>query len=140
MLSGILILMANIVYWFLNIQYSKIKYLYSYKYIICYSFTLFSINCSIRNPCKFKSLDLHFLCRKFDLFIFFSRLHSFESHLSTIVLSNILDIGTLWQYGLWSFQTGDTKLEKNQHIQRKLLNFANWCCGELSKIQHHFRK
>ena len=30
----------------------------------------------------------------------------------------------LWQYGLWSFQTGDTKLKrflsKNQHIQRKL--------------------
>ena len=33
----------------------------------------------------------------------------------------------LWQYGLWSFQTGDTKLErflpKNQHTQRELLNF-----------------
>ena len=36
----------------------------------------------------------------------------------------------LWQYGLWSFQTGVTKLErflpKNQHTQRKLLNFENW--------------
>ena len=35
----------------------------------------------------------------------------------------------LWQYGLWSFQTGGTKLErflpKNQHTQRKLLNFEN---------------
>ena len=35
---------------------------------------------------------------------------------------------SLWQYGLWSFQTGDTKLERflprNQHTQRKLfLNF-----------------
>ena len=34
---------------------------------------------------------------------------------------------TVWQYGLWSFQTGGTKLEwflpKNQHTQRKLLNF-----------------
>ena len=33
----------------------------------------------------------------------------------------------LWQYGLWSFQTGGTKLErflpKNKHAQRKLLNF-----------------
>ena len=33
----------------------------------------------------------------------------------------------LWQYGLWSFQTGGTKLErflpKNQHTQRKLMNF-----------------
>ena len=34
----------------------------------------------------------------------------------------------LWQYGLWSFQTGGKKLErflpKNQHSQRKLLNFV----------------
>ena len=48
----------------------------------------------------------------------------------------------LWQYGLWSFQTGYTKLErflqKNQHTQRKLLNFENWTNGEpqyLAKIR-----
>ena len=39
----------------------------------------------------------------------------------------------LWQYGLWSFQTGYTKLErflhKNQHIQSQLLNFENWTNG-----------
>ena len=39
----------------------------------------------------------------------------------------------LWQYGLWSFQAGGTKLEiflpKNQHTQRKLLNFENWVNG-----------
>jgi hypothetical protein len=33
-----------------------------------------------------------------------------------------------WQYGLWSFQTGDTKFErflsKNQHTQTKLLSFG----------------
>ena len=29
---------------------------------------------------------------------------------------------------------------KNQHTQRKLLNFENWVNGELSKIGHHFRK
>ena len=50
----------------------------------------------------------------------------------------------LWQYGLWSFQTGGTKLErfllKNQHTQRKLLNFENWVSGEVSKIGHHFSK
>ena len=44
---------------------------------------------------------------------------------------------TLWQYGLWSFQTGGTKLErflpKNQHTKRKLLNFKNWVNGEVSK-------
>ena len=36
----------------------------------------------------------------------------------------------LWHYWLWSFNTRDTKLEiffhKNQHTQRKLLNFENW--------------
>ena len=45
----------------------------------------------------------------------------------------------LWQYGLWSFQTGGTKLErllpKNQHTQRKLLNFENWICGGLRSFQ-----
>ena len=49
---------------------------------------------------------------------------------------------SLWQYGLWSFQAGGTKLErflhKNQHTQRKLLNFEFWINGELSKIGHHF--
>ena len=50
----------------------------------------------------------------------------------------------IWQYGLWSFQAGGTKLErflhKNQHTQRKLLNFENWVHGKVSKIGHHFRK
>ena len=36
----------------------------------------------------------------------------------------------VWQYRLWSFQTGGTKLEiflpKNQHTQRKFLNFENY--------------
>ena len=45
----------------------------------------------------------------------------------------ILDL-LLWQYGLWSFQMGGTKLEilwpKNQHTQR---NFENWVNGEVSK-------
>ena len=48
----------------------------------------------------------------------------------------------IWQYRLWSFQAGGTKLErflhKNQHTQRKLLNFEFWINGELSKIGHHF--
>ena len=48
----------------------------------------------------------------------------------------------LWQYGLWSFQARGKKLErffhKNQHTQRKLLNFEFWINGELSKIGHHF--
>ena len=47
-------------------------------------------------------------------------------------------ICTIWQYGLWSFKTRKTKLErvlpKNQHTQRKLLNFEFWIYGELLKI------
>ena len=39
------------------------------------------------------------------------------------------------------YQVGSTKLErflpKNQHTQRKLLNFENWVNGEVSKIGHH---
>ena len=45
---------------------------------------------------------------------------------------------TFWQYRLWSFQMGGSKLErflpKNQHTQRKLLNFENRVNGEVSKI------
>ena len=37
-----------------------------------------------------------------------------------------------------------TKLErflpKNQHTQRKILNFENWLNGEVLKIGHHFSK
>ena len=48
----------------------------------------------------------------------------------------------LWQYGLWSFQAGGTKLKiflpKNQHTRRKLFDFENWTNGEVSKIEHHF--
>ena len=53
-----------------------------------------------------------------------------------------------YEYELWSFQTGGTKLQrflpKNQHTERKLLNSKNWVNakyrgnGELSKIWHHF--
>ena len=45
----------------------------------------------------------------------------------------------VWQYGLWSFQTGGTKFErflpKNQHTQRKLLNFENWINGGIRSFQ-----
>merc|ERR1712086_351841 len=48
----------------------------------------------------------------------------------------------IWHYRLWSFQGRGTKLErflhKNQHAQRKLLNFENWTSGEpqyLAKIR-----
>ena len=43
----------------------------------------------------------------------------------------------LWQYGVLRFQAGGSKLKRflpeNQHTQRKLLNYENWCNGEVSK-------
>ena len=40
----------------------------------------------------------------------------------------------VWQYRLWSFQTGYIKLarflHKSQHTQRKFWNFENWTNGE----------
>ena len=45
----------------------------------------------------------------------------------------------LWQYRLWSLQTGGKKLErflpKNQHTQRELLNFENWINVGLRSFQ-----
>ena len=42
---------------------------------------------------------------------------------------------SLWQYRLWSFQAGGTKLDrflhKNQHTQRKLLNLEFWIKAKL---------
>ena len=47
----------------------------------------------------------------------------------------------VWQYGLWSFQMGGIKLErfihKNQHTQRKFLNFENWTNGEQKSWLFH---
>ena len=57
----------------------------------------------------------------------------------TTVVSTLITCYLLWQYGLWSFQMVGTKLErflpKNQHPQRKLLNFENWISGGLRSFQ-----
>ena len=42
----------------------------------------------------------------------------------------------VWVVGV--FKRGERFLQKNQHTQRKLLNFPFWINGELSKIGHHF--
>ena len=46
--------------------------------------------------------------------------------------------------GVVKYSSGGYKirklLPKNQHTQRKFLNFDNWCSGEVSKIEHHFSK
>ena len=55
----------------------------------------------------------------------------------------MVTIGRLWQYGLWSFQAGGTKLErflpKNQHSQRKLLNSFGLTvsCPKVPKFDFH---
>ena len=58
--------------------------------------------------------------------------------LEKVVTSCTDEVCTIWQRWLWGFQTGGTKLErflpKNQHTQRKLLNFENWVNGEVSKL------
>jgi hypothetical protein len=45
----------------------------------------------------------------------------------------------VWQFGLWSFQAGGTKLErhftKNQPTQRKLLNLIIELMGSLNSLQ-----
>ena len=56
-------------------------------------------------------------------------------------LSNRITVFPLWHYRLWSFKSRDTKLEiflhKNQHTQRKLLNFDFCIKGDLLKKGHH---
>ena len=98
--------------------------------------------------------DLVFLLLKFwfwiwiqIIVIFFIYRTSFsKSHRTTISIPErqikrwkLIDLSRIWQYGLWSFQMGDTKLEillpKNQHPQRKLLNFENWISGGLRSFQ-----
>ena len=66
-----------------------------------------------------------------EFYAIITALHGLKCQLSELAYLN----PTLWQYGLWSFQTGVTKLErflsKNQHTQRKLFNFENCISGGL---------
>ena len=70
------------------------------------------------------------------IIILVPKLEAFTVSIS-IFQSTLVFVSLLWQYGLWSFQTEDKKLErflpKNQHAQRILLNFEFWINGELSK-------
>ena len=64
--------------------------------------------------------------------------------LQTSICGTISDLSTIpgMAIRVVEFSSGGTKLEKilhkNQHTQRKLLNFEFWINGELSKIGHHF--
>ena len=63
-------------------------------------------------------------------------IHNSNHHHISVAISSC---SLVWQYGLWSFQTGGTKLErflpKNQHTERKLLNFENWINGGVRSFQ-----
>ena len=68
---------------------------------------------------------------------------------TTDKMTTLTILYVLWHYGLWSFQTGGTKLGrfllKNQHTQRLLnsenwVNGQDWVNGQVSKIGQNFRK
>ena len=66
--------------------------------------------------------------------------HIFFSHHKNI--KKFFNYVGLWHYRLWRFKTRDTNserfLHKNQHTQKKLLNFENWNNGkpqQLAKIR-----
>ena len=86
------------------------------------------------------------VCSSVCFLRFWQKCHITLSYRRRLSYRRPYDIHTyvLWQYGLWSFQAGGTKLERflpnNQHTQRKLLNCDNWVNGEVLKIGHPFRK
>ena len=41
------------------------------------------------------------------------------------------------EFQFWGYKIRK-KMPEDKHTQRKLLNFENWCNGELSKIGRHF--
>ena len=84
-----------------------------------------------------KNLTFSLTKTGFEILLFYNILSDY--HYSDVInsLLNAFRLKRLWQYRLWSFQTGGTTLErflpKNQYTQRKLLNFENWVSGEVSK-------
>ena len=79
-----------------------------------------------------------------DIIIFtFGRLSTFSRKVALLFFRTrkalLKVMASLWQNGVWSFQTGGTKFERflprNQHTERKLLNFENWISGGLRSFQ-----
>ena len=96
---------------------------------------------SLGNPteraCKASGIDAHSPPKPDSRAILSTPRNEFpEIKVSKTLLSGVVGY-LLCKYWLWSFKSGDRKLEsflpKNQHTQRKLLNFENWCSGEVSK-------
>ena len=108
-----------------------------YEFRLFISYWVFSWTRLVRRSKKVKSNTCPFLsCAIISVGILSKK---FEKNMLAQFLLSLLkawqEFTTVWQYGLWSFQTGGTKLErispKNQHTQRKLLNFENWISGGL---------
>ena len=78
-----------------------------------------------------------------NTFSVFDAVYTFSAHnfISQALIRMYIQSMVAW---VVDFSRRGTKLEiflsKNQHTQRKLLNFENWVNGEVSKIGHHFRK
>ena len=88
----------------------------------------------IKHDLLIHEVQVSFWCGMVSLWSVLSSGHSTSFGLTTLIA-----FLRIWQYGLWSFQTGGTKLEiflfkkKNQRTQRKLLNFDFLINGKLSK-------
>ena len=93
----------------------------------------------------FENPDFYFLLFQ-NIFPFLSVLALSEFMLSHIFSPCYTFLRTVHygNTGCGVFLRGGTKLErflhKNQHTQRKLLNFEEWVNGEMSNIGHQFRK
>ena len=90
-----------------------------------------------------KSPQFHRKCRyALTLLWYIDNIVNIHSHSTIAFLHQLMAVGTqgdrrVMAIQVVEFSRGDTKLEiflpKNQHTQRKLLNFENWCNGEVSK-------
>ena len=114
-------------------QKSPIKGMIEYSIIICQiQLLLIIITFLIHWYCNIL-WDL-IACKNTICRIFHFELDIFNFHQGLKVSNCLLSrYKQLWHYRLWSFKTRDTKLErflhKNQHTQRKLLNFEDWTNG-----------
>ena len=85
---------------------------------------------SIERPINFYALDFGKI--KVEKLSSMNWIFILQKSISRLIFAGY----TVWQYGLWSFQSEDTKLErflpKNQHTQRKVLNFEFWINGKQS--------
>ena len=96
-----------------------------------------NLNYTARKDPSLNSLQFDIDVLSYCLSHFYWRIYPHKRQFLILLDLMICTYFTIWQYGLSIFQAGDTKLErflpKNQHTQRKWLNFENWCNEKVSK-------